>query len=90
MNCMRRVGLAIVLATLVFVFPSVSGADEFKLIPSIAVREEYNDNILYSPHDEEDDWITTKRGKEIGGIEKKGQYGQFIIWPEDIAKHLTE
>ena len=38
----------------------------------------------------DDDWITTKQGKEIGGIEKKGQYGQFIIWPEDIAKHLTE
>ena len=59
MNCMRRVVLAIVLVTLVFVFPSVSGADEFKLIPSIAVREEYNDNIFYSYHDEVDDWITT-------------------------------
>jgi phosphatidylserine/phosphatidylglycerophosphate/cardiolipin synthase-like enzyme len=38
----------------------------------------------------EDDWITTKIGKEIGGIEKNGQYGKFIVWPEDIAKHLTE
>lgn len=38
----------------------------------------------------EDDWITTKRGKEIGGIEKNGQYGKFVIWPEDIAKHITE
>ena len=51
--------MAIVLVTLVFVFPSMSGADEFKLIPSIAVREEYNDNIFYSYHDEVDDWITT-------------------------------
>ncbi|MDO6802979.1 phospholipase D family protein [Wenyingzhuangia sp. 1_MG-2023] len=38
----------------------------------------------------EDDWVTTKRGKEVGGIEKEGQYGKFIIWPEDIAKHITE
>ncbi|WP_339624065.1 phospholipase D family protein [uncultured Winogradskyella sp.] len=38
----------------------------------------------------DDDWITTKRGKEIGGIEKSGQYGRFVVWPEDIAKHITE
>ncbi len=38
----------------------------------------------------DEDWITTKRGKEIGGIEKSGQYGKFIIWPEDIGKHITE
>jgi len=38
----------------------------------------------------EDDWITTKRGKEIGGVEKNGQYGQFIIWPEEISKKITE
>ena len=38
----------------------------------------------------DDDWITTKRGKEIGGIEKSGQYGKFVVWPEDIGKHITE
>ena len=38
----------------------------------------------------DDDWITTKRGKETGGIEKNGQYGQFVIWPENIAKHINE
>lgn len=36
-----------------------------------------------------DDWITTKRGKEVGGVEKDGQYGQFVIWPESIVKHIT-
>jgi len=59
MSCMRKVVLAIVIAALVFVLPSVSDADEFKLIPSISVREEYNDNILYTSRDEIDDWITT-------------------------------
>lgn len=37
-----------------------------------------------------DDWITTKRGKEIGGIEKNGQYGQFVVWPESISEHIAE
>jgi len=36
------------------------------------------------------DWITTKKGKEVGGIEKSNQYGKFVIWPENIAKHITE
>lgn len=31
-----------------------------------------------------DDWELTKKGKLSGGIEKNGQYGQFIIWPEEI------
>ncbi|PQP32944.1 hypothetical protein C6A36_01810, partial [Desulfobacteraceae bacterium SEEP-SAG10] len=55
----KRVVLAILLVTLVSVFPDTGGADEFKLIPSISVREEYNDNILYTSSDEIDDWITT-------------------------------
>jgi len=38
----------------------------------------------------EEDWITTKSGKEIGGIEKNGQYGKFVIWPENIAKHISK
>jgi len=55
----NKVGLAIFLVTLVFAFPGLGGADEFKLIPSISVRQEYNDNILYTSRDETDDWITT-------------------------------
>lgn len=38
----------------------------------------------------EDDWITTKRGKEVGGIEKSGQYGKFVVWPESIAQHIVK
>ncbi|WOI23136.1 phospholipase D family protein [Nonlabens ulvanivorans] len=38
----------------------------------------------------EDDWITTKRGKEVGGIEKSGQYGKFVVWPESIAEHILK
>ncbi len=38
----------------------------------------------------DNDWITTKRGKEIGGIEKTNQYGKFVIWPKELAKQIVE
>jgi opacity protein-like surface antigen len=59
MNCMKKVIFSICLVGLVFVFPDSGGAGEFKLVPSIAVREEYNDNIFFEDHGEIDDWITT-------------------------------
>ena len=36
-----------------------AGADDFQIIPSLAVREEYNDNIFFAEQDEVDDFITT-------------------------------
>ena len=57
-------------------------------LSSRKVNSWFTDNKLMYKKDE--DWITTKRGKETGGVEKKGQYGQFVIWPEDLAKHIVE
>jgi len=57
-------------------------------LSSRKVNKWFTDNKLM--YKKENDWITTKRGKETGGIEKNGQYGQFVVWPEDIAKHITE
>ena len=57
-------------------------------LSSRQVNKWFTDNKLM--YKKEDDWITTKRGKEAGGIEKNGQYGQFVVWPEEIAKHITE
>jgi phosphatidylserine/phosphatidylglycerophosphate/cardiolipin synthase-like enzyme len=37
----------------------------------------------------DDNWFTTKKGKEFGGIEKEGQYGQFVIWPEKIKRDIA-
>ncbi len=34
-------------------------ADDFKLVPSVEVKEEYNDNIFFSDDNEEKDFITT-------------------------------
>ena len=57
-------------------------------LSSRKVNSWFTDNKLM--YKKEDDWITTKKGKELGGIEKSGQYGKFVIWPEDIAKHINE
>ena len=32
----------------------------------------------------ENGWFTTKKGKEHGGIEKEGLYGQEVLWPDAI------
>jgi len=42
------------------------------------------DNRLMYKKDE--DWIVTPKGKEIGGKSKQGQYGAFVIWPEEITE----
>lgn len=56
-------------------------------LSSRKVNSWFTDNELMYKKDE--DWITTKKGKEMGGIEKSGQYGKFVIWPESIAKHMN-
>jgi phosphatidylserine/phosphatidylglycerophosphate/cardiolipin synthase-like enzyme len=38
----------------------------------------------------EEDWVVTPKGKEIGGKSKQGQYGAFIVWPEEITKLIKE
>ncbi len=54
----KKVGLAIWMVTLAIILPTGVLAD-FNLIPSLAVREEYNDNISFSYSDTIDDFITT-------------------------------
>ena len=51
---------------LVTVTGTETGADEFKVTPSVSLRGEYNDNIFFSESDEEDDYIgTVSPGLEI-------------------------
>jgi len=59
MDYFNKVVLAIWLIALIVILPIGVLADEFRLVPSIAVREEYNDNIFFEDHGEIDDWITT-------------------------------
>jgi hypothetical protein len=36
----------------------------------------------------EQDWFATKKGEAQGAIQKEGQYGKFIVWPEQILDEL--
>ena len=56
-------------------------------LSSRKVNSWFTSNKLMYKKDE--DWITTKKGKEIGGIEKSGQYGKFVVWPEEVSSHLN-
>ena len=31
------------------------------------------------------DWLVTKKGQNLGGKQRDGQYGKFVVWPEDIV-----
>jgi phosphatidylserine/phosphatidylglycerophosphate/cardiolipin synthase-like enzyme len=55
-------------------------------ISSRKVNAWFVDNKLMYKKDE--DWITTKKGKEIGGSEKAGQFGKFVIWPEVLVAQI--
>lgn len=57
-------------------------------ISSRKVNEWLVDNRLM--YKKEDDWMLTPKGTEIGGKSKNGQYGAFIIWPEDIVELIKE
>lgn len=56
---MRKVELVILLIAQTVILPVGVLAGEFKLVPSLAVTEEYNDNIFFEDRDEIEDWITT-------------------------------
>ena len=42
MKSVRKIGVTLLFVALIFVSSEVVKADEFKLIPSVGVREEYN------------------------------------------------
>ncbi len=57
-------------------------------ISSRKINSWFVDNKLMYKKD--DDWFASKKGKEIGAIEKEGQYGKFVIWPEELIESIVE
>ncbi len=49
----------ILIAVSFVLFSATAMGDELKIIPSVAIKEEYNDNIIYTSADAKRDWITT-------------------------------
>tara|TARA_B100000795_G_scaffold76298_1_gene54280 strand:- start:162 stop:884 length:723 start_codon:yes stop_codon:yes gene_type:complete len=57
-------------------------------LSSRKVNAWFVDNKLM--YKKEDDWISTKKGKELGCSEKEGQYGKFVVWPEELIAEIKE
>lgn len=57
-------------------------------ISSRKINSWFVDNKLMYKKD--DNWHTTKKGKEQGGVEKEGYYGQEVLWPEEIVSEINE
>ncbi len=55
-------------------------------IISRKVNSWFVDNKLMYKRD--NDWFATKKGNELGAIQKEGSYGKFIVWPEEIANNI--
>ena len=57
-------------------------------LSSQKVNSWFTDNKLMYKKDK--DWVITEKGKQIGGLEKSGQFGVFVAWPEVVAKRIVE
>lgn len=57
-------------------------------ISSQKINAWFVDNKMMYKKD--DDWIATKKGSEKGGVSKSGQYGKFVVWPQEIIKELPQ
>ena len=57
-------------------------------ISSRKINAWFVDNKLM--YKKEDDWVATKKGKELGCTEKVGQYGKFVVWPEELTSEIEE
>lgn len=44
-----------------------------------------NIDLMYK---KDNDWIPTAKGMKYGAIQKEGQFGKFIIWPEEIINEF--
>ncbi len=70
-----------------------------KLLSTTALSKELgiNSKDLFSKFEKlnwiekkNDDWVLTITGKKKGAETKKGQYGEYIAWPETIIKEIND
>lgn len=94
---MRLRMLAVMMAGLILAPAAELLADEFKLTPSVAVRQEYNSNIFFDSKDEEDDFITRVRpGLELINRSERldlmlaGFVTPFFYWENDELNSIDQ
>src|SRR5512137_637799 len=94
---MARVVVAAMLVVQMLLMVAAALADEFKLTPSVAVRQEYNSNIFFDSSNEKDDFITRVRpGLEL--IERTeridlrlaGFVTPYVYWENDNLNSVDQ
>ncbi|NPV04859.1 MAG: outer membrane beta-barrel protein [Syntrophaceae bacterium] len=83
------VRVAVAAAVLVMALPAGASADEFRVVPSLALKEEYNDNILFSTNNPLRSWITTvSPGLEL--VNRTEKVDLSLSGRVDIARYHNE
>jgi hypothetical protein len=88
-------GALAVAAALFAFFPAGAFGYEFRLVPSVDAREEYNTNIFFTQDDSVDSWITTVTpGLLIGGKTERMDAGlsgdaSWLWYSEDSELNTT-
>jgi hypothetical protein len=75
MICIKKVVRIFCLVALVSMVYGLGYADEFKLTPTIGVREAYDDNLFFSTSNEVDDYIT----RIFGGLDLLNRTDQLDL-----------
>jgi hypothetical protein len=79
----------LLVASFILFIPMGAVADEFKVIPSLALKEEYNDNILFSTDDKKHSWITTAT-PGLALINRTEKLDLMLSGIVDIARYHDE
>jgi hypothetical protein len=83
------VRLAVAAVALAVLAPSIVPADEFRVVPSLAIKEERNDNILFSTDNKLRSWITTvSPGLEL--VNRTEKVDLALSGRVDIARYHDE
>lgn len=68
---------------------------KYKSISALAKQAVMNGNALRDLFEEKEwiikegkSWVITDKGSKNGGQMKKGQYGKYTVWPEEIIKEF--
>jgi hypothetical protein len=94
---MMRFRVAAMWMVLVLLLTSAARADEFRLTPSVAVRQEYNSNFFFDSSNEKDDFITRVRsGLELIECTERidlrlaGFVTPYVYWENDELNSVVQ
>ena len=97
MGAVKNLTFAAVMVLILAIPGGSLRADDFQIIPSIALRQEYSNNIFFDEIDEVDDFITTViAGLEISNrtermdLNLRGTVAPFFYWDNSDLDEVNQ